>query len=93
MSEPKLDQAAIGPELKALLNYVQDCDRRVNRGEIMDLSGLDRKVIILCDAIAHMPQSDAVGFEPQMNELIKGLETLATSMKEQQAKMTAGSAG
>lgn len=93
MSEPKLDSAAIGPELKALLHYVQDCDRRVNRGEFMDLSGLDRKVIILCDAIAHMPHGEAVGFEPQMNELIQGLETLAASMKEQQAKAQAGSAG
>lgn len=93
MSDPTLDSAAIGPELKSLLDYVQNCERRVHMGEIMDLQGLDRKVIILCDAIAHMPQQDAVALESEMMKLIEGLEKLAEGMKAQQAKMAAGNAG
>ena len=92
MSSPHLEASEIGGELKAVHDYVQDCVRRVHRGEIMDLQGLDRKVIVLCESIAALPQPVAMRFELQMSQLIAGLEILAETMKEQQ-KIAMGGGG
>jgi hypothetical protein len=93
MSEPKPDSVEIAQSLKSVLDYVYDCERRVHRGEIMDLQGLDNNVIKLCNSIAELPPKEARVLEVQMSALIEGLEKLAGSMKEQQTKMTATGAG
>lgn len=90
MAEPSMNGEQVATELKSLLDYVHDCDRRVHMGEIMDLQGLDRKVIVLCDAIAHLPQKDALVLEDRMGELIDSLEKLADTMRTQQDKMGGG---
>ena len=92
MSGPQIDSAEITQELKAVLSYVQDCDRRVHRGEIMDLQGLDRKVVILCETIAALPQKEAMSHEPQMMQLIQELEKLGQSLRTQQEIALAGGA-
>lgn len=73
--------------LKATIDYVRDCDRRVSQGEIMDLQGLDDTVVEICDSIAELPENEGQALEPQMATLIKGLEQLAETMKEQEEKM------
>lgn len=80
----------IAQQLKSVLDYVKDCDRRVHLGEIMDLDGLDGKVMAICDLIAAMPQDQAQAYETQMGVLITELEKLAKSMQEQQAKIDGG---
>lgn len=85
-------QADIGTQLKMVLDYVKDCDRRVHLGEIMDLEGLDDKVMEICDLVAQLPQDQAQQYEDQMGQLIKDLETLAKSMQLQQEKMDGGQA-
>lgn len=73
--------------LKATIDYVRDCDRRVSQGEIMDLQGLDDTVVEICDSIAELDEEEGQSLEPQMATLIKGLEQLAETMKEQEEKM------
>jgi hypothetical protein len=68
---------------------VQDCERRVLKGEIMDLDGLDRNVIEICNALTSLPRQESQPLEPQMTRLIDLLEQLANSMKTQQEKMRA----
>jgi hypothetical protein len=75
----------VGEKLKQVTDYVKDCDRRVNRGEIMDLQGLDKTVMEICDAMAQLPEDEVEKHEAAMSALIKDLETLAKSMKAQQA--------
>lgn len=78
----------IARRLKSSIDYVRDCETRVTRGEIMDLEGLDKNVIDICDAIAALPREEAAPLEPTMTKLIAGLEQLARAMKEQQDKLT-----
>lgn len=88
-SPEQINADELAGRLKSVLDYVQDCDRRVSKGEIMDLQGLDKNVIILCDAIAGLPQKEAQAFEADMARLIEKLEVLAQSMKAQQEKFAA----
>jgi hypothetical protein len=85
------DAQDIEKRLKAIIDYVQDCERRVLKGEIMDLQGLDKNVVEICDAVAAMPRKESQGLEKRMSQLIDLLETLAGAMKAQQDKLaTAG---
>lgn len=90
MTAEALDKSEIGTRLTSVTAYVQDCERRVLMGEIMDLQGLDRNIIILCDAIAALPQEEAKTYEDRMATLIEKLEVLAQSMRAQHEKMTGG---
>ena len=82
---PSKDELA--QRLKATIDYVRDCDRRVSQGEIMDLQGLDDTVVDICDHLAQLPEDESQSLEAQMTTLIKGLEQLADTMKEQEEKM------
>lgn len=79
--------AEVQKRLKSVSDYVKDCERRVSLGEIMELQGLDKNVIDLCDAIAELEPADARDLEVQMGSLIGNLEVLARAMKEQQDKI------
>jgi hypothetical protein len=73
--------------LKATIDYVRDCDRRVSKGELMDLQGLDDTVVEICDGIAELDEDEGQALEVQMKTLIKDLEQLAKTMEEQEEKM------
>lgn len=73
--------------LRMIVDYVRDCRMRVSKGEIMDLQGLDKNVISICDAIAKLPENEGRALESQMSGLIDSLEELAQAMKEQQDKL------
>lgn len=81
--------ADVTKQLNAIIDYVRDCESRVARGEIMDLQGLDRNVVEICDAIATLAPVDAKQTEDRMAVLIDDLEKLARGMKEQQDKLVA----
>ena len=59
---------------------------RVGKGEIMELQGLDKNVIDICDAIARLPEEEGQAMEEQMSLLIDSLEMLGRMLKEQQEK-------
>lgn len=81
-----IDVDGLTARMKAVIDYVSDCQRRVSLGEIMDLSGLDQNVMALCEVIAAMPKKDAMQFESRMKTLIDSLEELARLMQDQQKK-------
>lgn len=84
---PEMTSDELAKRLKSVNDYVRDCERRVSLGEIMELDGLDRNVMELCDAIAALPQGESADFEKQMSSLIENLETLADAMRIQQDKV------
>jgi hypothetical protein len=86
-NEEESEPQSLEQRLKAVIAYVRDCQARVNKGEIMDLQGLDNSVIEICDEIAALPRTAATELEDQMTQLIDDLEELAYDMKEQQDKM------
>jgi hypothetical protein len=83
------DVAKVASQLKGIIDYVRDCQARVTKGEIMELQGLDKNVIDICDAIAHLPEKEGHALESQMTQLIDSLEVLARTMKEQQEHLSA----
>lgn len=78
------EAAEIGQRLKSVTDYVRDCQARVSKGELMDLQGLDKNVIALCDAVAELPEKEGQAFEKQMSQLIESLEELANTIKERE---------
>ncbi len=83
MTDQSTEAAAVGKRLQTIVDYVRDCQARVNKGEIMDLQGLDKNVISLCDDIANLPEEESRALEGRMSGLIDSLEALAQAMKDQ----------
>lgn len=83
----KPDSTEIAKRLRAVTDYVRDCERRVALGEIMELDGLDRNVMEICDGITKLPKEQGQLLEKQMATLIDDLEHLADAMRAQQDKM------
>jgi hypothetical protein len=86
MTNKAEDASVVAKRLKSIVDYVRDCQMRVGKGEIMDLQGLDKNVIDICDAIAGLPEKEGQAMEDQMSLLIDSLEMLGRMLKEQQEK-------
>ena len=54
-------------------------------GELVDLGGIDSKVIELCADIAELPPSQRAGFEGQLGILLRDLKQIAAYLSEQSA--------
>lgn len=87
MTQNTLDAAETGRQIKSILDYVRDCEARTAKGEQLDLAGLDDKVMMVCDAIAELPEDEAEPLETQMKTLIEALERLGRAIEEQQAAL------
>ena len=86
MTKKVEDAAEVAKRLKSIIDYVRDCQLRVGKGEIMDLEGLDKNVVNICDAIAKLPEEEGQALEGQMSQLIDSLEALGRMLKDQQDK-------
>jgi hypothetical protein len=74
----------IAEQLSAVADYVRQCELRARRGEIMELGGLDRTVMMLCADIAGLPKAESRALEAQMQQLVVNLDELAAAMRAQQ---------
>ncbi len=90
MTNKSTEASEVSKRLKALVDYICACQVRVSKGEIMDLQGLDKNVIGVCDAIGQLPEKEGQAMEEQLSSLIDSLEVLARTMREQQEKYAAG---
>lgn len=88
MTAESLDKNEISTRLRAVQDYVLDCERRVSKGEIMDLQGLDNNIVVICEALSQLPKADAQELEPRLAMLIESLDRLAAGMKSQQGLFT-----
>jgi hypothetical protein len=83
------DSQEVAKRLTTIIDYVRDCERRVNQGELMELENLDRNVLEVCNSVGALPQEEGKKLEKQMSSLIKDLESLANAMRAMAAKMDA----
>lgn len=83
------DNQDVAKRLTSIIDYVRDCERRVNQGELMELDGLDETVIDLCNDVGALPPDESKALEQQMSSLIRDLEALAESMRVMARKMDA----
>lgn len=79
------DAQTLNAELSAMLDYVRSCTLRIGKGEIMELSGLDRTIAQLCQQIVTLPVAQAQTLQSRMRQLVEALDVLAARMREQQA--------
>ena len=88
----KSDAQNIAERLTLVTDYIHDCERRVVRGEIMDLKGLDQNVVDLCNEITAMPRAESQSLEKKMVNLVDSLERLAGVIRHQyeEQQKTAG---
>lgn len=84
MTDSAHDILPLPDRIRRITDYVRDCEVRVNRGEVMDLQGLDSNVAEVCTVLADMPLDDARRLEGQMGKLIDALDLLALAIKQQQ---------
>lgn len=80
------DQATeenIVTRLEAVLDYIRAVEGRMTKGEMVDLSGLDRTVGAICETIESAPKETAKKTIPLMERVIKNLDALAAATQKQ----------
>lgn len=82
---PPPDADALATQLASVLDYVRQCELRAAKGEVMELSGLDRTVMLMCEDIVRLPTPQARNLQPRMQQLVESLDQLALRMREQKA--------
>lgn len=74
------------PEIRAkmekLTEFIRDAEASVRSGKMVDLSGLDRDVAMICNKAIALPPVEARDLQPVMAELIGNLEHLSTALKD-----------
>lgn len=78
-------------EIRTIIDYIRDCEVRAARGEVLELTGLDQNVLIVCNKIAGLDVPHAKIVEPHMAALIDALDNLASTLKTQHEHMIASS--
>lgn len=78
MSAPK----EIGEELEKAASMVMTARRLLATGTMLDLSALEAKVRLICDALVAMGRDDGRALLPVMERLIRDLDRLAEAITE-----------
>jgi hypothetical protein len=68
-------------EMEKLSVFILDSEEQVLSGKMVDMSGLDREVTILCRKALSLPLAQAAEIQPLMAELIGHLERLSIALK------------
>ncbi len=70
----------IRDKMEKLTEFIRSAEDAVREGKIMDLSGLDHDVAIICNKAVTLPPADARDIQPMMAELIGSLESLSNAL-------------
>jgi len=71
----------ITARIEQVKTYIQDCERRITKGEVIPLVGLDKNVEDICNDINDLPQEDAAGMEQKLSALIGALDKLVAAIR------------
>ncbi|TVQ82031.1 MAG: hypothetical protein EA357_10895 [Micavibrio sp.] len=72
----------ISARIVQVKTYIQDCERRIAKGEPVPLTGLDDNVTEICSDINALPQEDGAALEPELAGLIDVLDKLVATIRE-----------
>lgn len=61
--------------------YILDSEVKVLAGTMVDLTGLDKDVSVICQKAVSLPSADASDIQPLMAEMIGNLERLGMALK------------
>ena len=68
-------------------DYIKDARDIMERGEFVELAGLDSRVAELCDAIVAMPQDQAANYVAELEVLMAELNVLKDRFEEGRASL------
>ncbi len=89
MSAAAADAGAIRSGLDEVTGAVTLARRKVGEGELIDLSGLDRRVDQICKALHALGRDDGGALRPRLLSLIDELNLLTEDLKRQQVQVAA----
>ena len=72
----------IRARMEKLSAFIQESEDKVRSGTMVDLSGLDREVALICTKSVALPPEQARDIQPLMAEMIGNLERLSTALKD-----------
>lgn len=68
-------------DMKKLMNYVEESQKTIEDGEMVDLQGLDKDVEALCKEALQLKPEQEQDVQLVMREMITKLEALAQSIE------------
>ncbi|MBL1147681.1 MAG: hypothetical protein HND56_12565 [Pseudomonadota bacterium] len=71
----------ITARIEQVKTYIQDCERRITKGEVIPLVGLDKNVEDICNDIGELPENEAAGMEEKLSGLIGALDKLVAAIR------------
>lgn len=86
MNSPPVDPADLRRRIESMTAHVRECEVRAARGEMIDLSRLDREVAEFCRDLGRADPESGMALTPLMAEMVGALESLAQTVKDQCAK-------
>ncbi len=78
------DVSTLEAGLSEVSNILSGFRAKLIEGELIDLEGIDTKVIGLCADIAELPPSLRSEFQSQLNVLLRDLKQISVYLIEQQ---------
>lgn len=79
------DAASIGSEMERAGRMIDACGENAQRGDLVDLSGLDTTIEELCQDLMTLPDSERAPLKPRMIDLIDRLNKLIGDLEAQQS--------
>jgi len=71
----------ITARIEQVKTYIQDCERRITKGEVIPLVGLDKNVEDICNDIGALSEDEAAGMEEKLSNLIGALDKLVAAIR------------
>lgn len=80
-----VDISSLEAGLSEVSSILSGFRAKLIEGELIDLEGIDTKVIGLCADIAELPPSQRSEFQGQLNVLLRDLKQISVYLIEQQS--------
>lgn len=72
----------IADKMRKLSEFILDAEASVRRGKMVDITGIDKDINIICSRATSLPPAQAMEIQPLMAELIGNLERLGMALKD-----------
>ena len=69
-------------KMENLSHFIRDAEGTVLSGQMVDMSGLDKDVALICNKVITLPPAQAMELQPLMAEMIGHLERLSIALKD-----------
>lgn len=69
-------------KIEKLKDFIRNADETIRGGTMMDLTGLDRDVTLICTQSLELKPEEARDLQPHMADLIGGLESLTRTLND-----------